>query len=399
MRRLPALILVLLTLLVSTQPALAQAAVEVSDAHADFNFGRQVVFSAHIQSPVSIREVVILFQSDGDPNTHVDFASLDADGLATYDYMVQGSSLRPFARVFFWYRTTLENGEIITSSRFFFYYFDNRFSWQNLEDDQIHLHWYTGDVAFGQQAFDVAHAGLKKINAILPAAPNPPIDIYIYASSVDLQEALSLGGHAWTAGQASPDLGTALVSIPPGPEQSMQMERQIPHELAHVILFERTGAGYPRLPAWLREGIASLSEIYPNANYPVALQNARQANALISMNDLCSAFPQDASRAFLAYAEADSFTRYVVATYGNPGLFNLLVVYSDGVECELGARRALGLSLSQLESRWRRAELGDNNAGKIILNILPYLVILVIIVILPFLRLRPAATKKGKTNG
>ena len=85
-----------------------------------------------------------------------------------------------------------------------------------------------------------------------------------------------MGGSTWVAGHANPDLGVVLVSIAPGENQSMEMERQIPHELAHVLLYRLTGPAYANLPNWLTEGIASQVEGYPNADYTQVLTASAQ---------------------------------------------------------------------------------------------------------------------------
>jgi hypothetical protein len=251
------------------------------------------------------------------------------------------------------------------------------------EIENVRVHWYDGDAAFGEKALNAANNGLQKFEGLMPVSLTGPIDIYIYVSSEDIQNVLNLGGMTWVAGHASPDLGVVLVSIMPGPEQGIEMDRQIPHELAHVLTYQVIGEGYFRLPAWLREGIASSVEIYPNPDYEITLSVANQSNALIPLLSLCTSFPLDASGAFLAYAEADSFIRFLHKTHGTSGLQALLEAYADGLDCENGASRALNQSLSSLDYQWRIIEFGETKASFPFEKILPYLMILVIILLVP----------------
>jgi hypothetical protein len=94
------------------------------------------------------------------------------------------------------------------------------------------------------------------------------------------------------------------------------------------------------------------------------------------MNDLCDPFPRDAGRAYLAYAESDSFVRYLRKTYSSTGLSALIQAYADGLDCELGTTRALGIPLSQLDTHWRETELGQNVAMVALRNMVPYLLAL-----------------------
>ena len=395
MRRIFVLLVSLGFLLGFTQPARAQSAVEVTDVGATYTFGEQVTFSAKIQTQIPVQEAYLHFQAEGDQNTHTVPLTVSADGTAEYSYLIQNGLLRPFSRIFFWYHLLLTNGDTFDSPQNSFQYDDNRYPWQTIEDSSLRLHWYAGDVSFGQAAIDAAHAGYRAIQTLIPVTASDPIDIYVYASAADVQDMLSLGGYTWAGGHASPDLGVVLVSIAPGETQNIEMERQIPHELAHVLLYRLAGSAYTTLPTWLLEGIASQAEQYPNADYAQVLTIATQNKALLPITDLCGPFPADASGAILAYAESDSFTRYLHETYGTSSLHALVQAYSDGLTCEPGATRALGLSLSQLDLKWRQAALGEQVSGLAFQNLLPYLILLGCMLIIPAWRLGLDLQKKG----
>ena len=260
------------------------------------------------------------------------------------------------------------------------------------------MHWYAGDVSFGQAALDAAQTGYKAIQNLIPVPAGDPIDIYVYASSADVQDTLNLGGSSWVGGHANPDLGVVLVSIAPGENQSMEIERQIPHELAHVLLYRLTGSGYANLPSWLTEGIASQVEGYPNADYTQVLKASAQNKNLMPISDLCGPFPIDASGAILAYAESNSFISYIHKTYGNSDLQALFQAYSNGLSCDQGVVHVLGLPLAQLDLQWRQADLGEKVAGVAFQNLLPYLVFLLLMLLIPAWRLGLNLKKKQQND-
>ncbi len=399
MRRLLTLFLSLDILLGFAKPARAQSAVEVTGVQFDYTFGEQITFSAVITSQSPIQEAYLFFQAVGDQNTHTVPLTLAADGSTETIHRIQDGLVRPFARVYFWYHVILISGETFESIHYYFQYDDNRYPWQTLADDSLRVHWYAGDVTFGQAAFDAAHVGLQSVETLIPATAGEPIDIYVYASATDVQDTLGLGGYVWVAGHASPDLGVVLVSVAPGESQSIEMARQIPHELAHVLLYRMTGAAYNRLPAWLLEGIAMQVEQYSGVDYGQVLANATQNEALLPIADLCESFPADASGAMLAYAESGSFTRYLHDTYGTSGLQALIQAYADGLSCELGTSRALGLPLSRLDLDWQQAVLGADIGGVAFQNLLPYLFILAVMLIIPAWRLGLNMQKKEHHDG
>jgi hypothetical protein len=176
------------------------------------------------------------------------------------------------------------------------------------------------------------------------------------------------------------------------------MEQRIPHELMHIMLYRSIGQGYQNVPAWLREGMATLAEIYPNADYDRVLADAVTSDDLIPLRDLCTSFPTEAGQAFLAYAESRSFTNYLHNTYGSTGLQNLVRSYADGVDCERGPERAFGVSLSNLESEWRSDVLGQNPFRSLWQNIYPYLVLLCLVLIIPLIGAVSSLRKRGSSN-
>ncbi len=386
MRRALCLLLLCGLALGLSTPARAQTAVVIENVSVTYLYGQEITFSARIAASVPVQAAYLIFQAEGDPIARVAPLTLANDGTVAHTHRIAEGLLRPFAMVAFWFRLELSGGEVYTSPTYNFKYDDNRPPWQILEDDQIRLHWYTGDTPFGQAAFDTAHRGLQSVADLIPVSLNRPIDIYIYPTAADVQQTLGLGGESWVAGHADPHLGVVLVSIAPGEVQSIEMERQIPHELAHILLYQYTGSAYANLPTWLIEGLATQAELYPNADYNYILSVASQNGTLIPLANLCGPFPADVSGAMLAYAQSGSFVGYLRQTYGASGLRALLDAYADGLDCERGALRALGLPLSQLDLRWRQAVLGEDVASVAWQNLAPYFILLALMLVIPLWR-------------
>jgi hypothetical protein len=389
-----AIIVVMTSLLLGLpQPARAQTGIEVTDVGVFDDFGQHITFQARILSAVPIASVTLIFSDHFDEIVRRFPVNVGADGIVTYRYDVVQNVLRPFVTITFWFEVTLQTGETFRSDHYNVQYVDDRFTWQEHVDGSLRVHWYEGDAAFGDALLGVARRSLNAVNALLPAPSDTPVDIYVYASATDLQNALFLGGEDWQGGHANPKMGVVLLAVTPGPGQSIEMETLIPHELAHVMLYRNVGEGYDSLPVWLNEGIASSVELYPNPDYDQALMSASENRSLMPIADLCDAFPLDASRAFLAYAESQSFVRFLRDTYGTPGLLSLASAFADGMSCEQGVVRTLGTSLASLDTRWRESVLGQNVAGVVLRNMLPYLGLLVFMLFIPLIGMfqrRPA---------
>jgi len=361
----------------------AQSGFNASNVNISYNFGQQITFLARLTSSVPIQQAFISFREVNEQTTRVAPLALNADGSTSYQYDASQHLIPPFATIEFSYQATLTNNQSVTTGPFYFRYADNRFAWKDLGDGSLTVHWYNGDDTFGQAALDAARAGLQNISQTFPVSLAQPVDIYIYSTFDDLVSSLSLGGRQWEAGHADPSIGVGMLAITPSDTQSIDLQRLVPHELTHIMLYRSLGDGFNRLPTWLEEGIASMEELDPNPDYASALEAASKNNSLLSFDDLCASFPADSGRAYLAFAESQSFVRFLRDTYGNTGIVALTQAYADGLDCDLGATRAVGVPLDQLDARWRETVLGQNIIGVASRNLLPYLIILSLTLIVP----------------
>ncbi|MCH7480175.1 MAG: hypothetical protein IIC79_02160 [Chloroflexi bacterium] len=372
-------------LTVLPRSAQAQSRIEIVRQSVSYLFGHHIAFEADIITKEQIKKVEILFREEGADELIIVEAQLEGNqtALAVYD-IVQGRPIKAFTQVSYWFRVTWKNAIILKSDQFEFTYSDNRFEWLKLEDSPLRISTHVDDAVFAQEILDAAHIGLENSTALLNLTEVEDIDIYVYTSSEDLLYALNLSGQIWIAGHADHVIGVALVSIQPGPEQHLEIDRQIPHEVAHLLLYQASGDGYTNLPIWLNEGFASYNERTPDPDYLRSVQQAAASGSLIPFSDLCNSFPTNAAEAGLAYAQASSFVDYLYKEFGAAAIQNLIADYASGLSCENGTTAALGSSLNQLDRAWKETLLPENSASSILSDVLPWIVLLLLIVAGPF---------------
>ncbi len=376
-------ILLLMVVSVPLNASQAQGGITVENATVAVDFGKSITFAAKVKSTIPIQQVSLIFRGVNESGTRVETLQVAEDGSVSFTYDASQNVIPPFSSIVFWFQATLSDNQTYTSAPITFPYNDNRFPWREMSRENVTVHWYAGDDAFGAAALDAAAAGMSAMSEFIQVSLDAPVNIYIYSNVTDLQNTLALGGQEWMGGHANPELGVALVAVAPSPSQAIELETEIPHELAHVMLYRSLGDKYDEQPTWLLEGISSMVELYPNPDYARALEIASENNSLLSFENLCQNFPADAGNAFLAYAQSESFVNYIRETYGISGLGRLTNAYGDGFPCELGATNALGTPLSQLESRWREDVLGQNVAGVAARNLLPFVLLLLLALAVP----------------
>lgn len=365
----------------------AQAQAQLVRASVEHLFGEQITFRAEISSDAPVSAATVFFQESGDAHTNLGVASVFPLGDSSYElryaHSLASYTIRAFSVVEYHFEIQLQSGELFRSQIMEFRYDDNRFEWQTLEEKPFLVHWLEGDLSFAQSILDAAQAGLKRAQNLLPVSPPTGLDIYAYPDSQSMLASLNPSSPAWVAGHADPDLGVIIVALPSGPEQRLLVEQRIPHELMHVLLYQHTGNGYANLPVWLNEGLASQVELFPNPDYRLLLDSAGEKGNLLPLVSLCSHFPLDASSALLSYAQSASFTAYLFDAYGSPGLSSLVASYASGLDCDKGARQALGKSLTQLQRLWQRESLSQSVALQAVENLLPWLLVLLAVMAAP----------------
>jgi hypothetical protein len=358
----------LIALCLGAAPVRAQAQpVEPTNREVDYAYNQFIRLSTAFPPELQINQIQLVFQHGAVSNARIFDLDITVDNATHFEYApAELGSIPAYSPISYYYLLSLQNGDSLETETFSFAYLDNRFEWQTLDqDERFVIHWYAGDPGFAQSILNTAQNSIAVSDQIL-ALPLPDrLHIFAYADSQTMREALNPTGTAEVAGHANPSFGVILASIQPGVEQTLEIERQIPHEINHIRLYRELGSGYERLPQWLREGLASLVELYPNPDYAAALTIAAEENNLIPLEELCRPFPIDSRRAFLAYAQSQSFVQFLYNEYGSVGLSQILTDYAEGASCTNGTTNATGLTLVELERAWRteRIQLSTPNAA------------------------------------
>lgn len=363
----------------------AQAEIEILPQEPTFTFGDYIKFNDSIHASEAIDEVLLFVQVFGDTDLQVHPVTVGELDQVLFELNVKESPLKAFSTVEYWYQVNFENGDSFTSPRFTFYYVDNRFQWNSLEGAPFRIHWYAGDVSHGEEVLNVALQGLENSQNIVEVFFPETVEIFVYEDPQPMRDALPGAGQNWIAGHADPDQGVILVSLPPGAERRLEMERQIPHELMHIALNYTDAHAYANLPAWFNEGLASLAELYPNPEYQALIESAYDSGELFSIVSLCETFPNNSQDALLAYAQSASFIQFLYDQYGNPGFNRLIAAYASGMNCERGVEEALGEDLLSLEGSWQRENFSDQAWIKTYQEFLPWLILLLVILAGPLI--------------
>ena len=267
--------------------------------------------------------------------------------------MRQSGSLPPGAQLWWRWRVMDANGQETLSETQTANWLDNVHNWQTLNNsDFIRLHWYDGDQAFAADLAQAAYDGLVFNETQSGLKADAPIDLYIYADTYDLQEAI-LYEPSWTGGQAFPEQNIVILGIS---QHELDWGRDaIVHELTHVLVGHLTFSCLGDVPTWLNEGLAVYSEGGLDPASQQQLDDAIRDNTLLTVRSLSGGFSEVADKAYLSYSQSYSVAKFLIETYGQEKMTSLLVSLRDGSTTDEALMQSYGFNVDGLEDAWRAA--------------------------------------------
>ncbi len=330
---------------------MAQDSITVSENEVMYSFGSTLEISAKINVNPIPAQIYIILKPEGQVSRQIKLSPL-TDGQLILIHDLTQDPLKPFSRIYYWYQFEMSDGSMKTSPSFWFDYVDNRYQWKQITSKLFEINWTGEDAAFGQQVMDIAVSGLEKSTTILPVAPELPIRIYVYPNTDSLQDTITLSHQAWVAGHASPELGVVLISDGSDQSSFIELERQIPHELMHILQYQLIGEAYAHAPAWLLEGLAVSAQTYPNPDDDRILSVAVETDSLIPLAEMCQSLPIDAKAAVIGYAQSRKMVEYLKSQFGSQVLVKMLQSSTSGISCEQNLLNATGLTSEELLTAW-----------------------------------------------
>jgi len=331
----------------------------VTNNESVLNFPESVTFSATVTSDSEIRSIVLEYGNEQQTCGEViakAFPQFSPGQTVEAEWtweMRQSGSLPPGASLWWRWRVTDANGSETLSETKTTTWLDDVHNWQSLNNgDFLRLHWYEGDQIFAIDLAKSAYNGLQFNETQSSLKAEAPINIYIYADTNDLQEAI-LYEPSWTGGQAFPDQDIVILGISP---TDLDWGRDaIVHELTHVLVGHQTFSCLGDVPTWLNEGLAVYSEGELEPASQRQLEDAIRSDTLLTVRSLSGGFSEVADKANLAYTQSYSLTKFLIESYGQEKMTALLLSLRDGKPIDSALLQTYGFDIDGLEDAWRQA--------------------------------------------
>ncbi len=353
--------LIALVSVAATSPAWAQSNLQVNQT-ADFVYGDRLEFDVLAAETEPLVEARLVIDELNHGEIYNAPATIAADSTISTHVIVPVKSLGlgAFAQLTYHWEFVDKNGAKLESDQQKLLYEDTSvpWHWKTLNEGNLFVHTDGRNGELAQAALDMASGALARTGRSLGNVQIvDDIHVYVYPELASMAASLRLHQQRvqdWVAAYAFPDQRIVLVAYSESADSLPSLERDIEHEMAHLVVNAAAGNGAGNIPGWLNEGLAFNASTTPDAALRDVLNKAVGSGVLLSADTLCARSftalpPRDAA---LAYAESASLVKYIIDRYGVSQIRALLAAYADGRDCNDGVRLALGLSLTQLEAQW-----------------------------------------------
>lgn len=327
----------------------------------DVRYGEELAFRAEASANATLSGARLTAQIAGTNRVFTEVVAIAPGTSISAEHTLTTTQLQmpPFAEISYYWDFQDQNGVEYRTPTETLWYADTLVPWEWQETTQADITVYSNgrDPQIAAAALEIATQTLTRSERALGTRYDGQMRLYVYPDLSALANALRAHDQQvqdWVAAYAIPSQQTALVSADGGADLAETLQRDIAHEVSHLVVAQATGAAAEDLPGWFNEGLALTASGIPDSTLRGVLSDANRSNSLIPLADLCipsfTGLPPQAVA--LAYAESESVMDFITNRYGAAQVQGLARAMRDGASCEGAVEQTLGISLAELESQW-----------------------------------------------
>lgn len=232
-----------------------------------------------------------------------------------------------------------------------FDWIDTRWEWSTASEGAISVNTYGRDSIDADTVLSSATETLETMRSEYGIGLSDPISIWVYPNMTDFTGTMQSNAREAIAGVAYPEYGVISAILPAS--QPAELDRVIPHEISHQVLYQATDNPWNEPPLWFDEGMAVYLQTGGTASYELILDRTLQEGTFYGLDALSYNFPYNPADASLAYAQSWSIVSWLHETHGADGVARLINAFGSGSSWDAAVQSALGVDIESLETQWR----------------------------------------------
>lgn len=339
--------------------AKAQSSITFSPPHTEVDFPNRLSFEITV---TSTGEEIVSAELLYHVRTQVSSTSFSREKIEIepakqvilrFDWDTEGTTVFPSTPYLYHWEVTDSAGNEVVSDEFFVRYIDTRYDWNIQENSSVAVWAHDRPNSFGETVFEIANSSLADQYPLFGVDLDYQIHIIIYNTNEEFADWHAVRTNA-IGGEANSDIGVTAQIVGMSGFTNNWLNDVIPHEISHLYFAQATANGAVDPPNWLNEGVAMYNEFNNNSSTLRAVESAAARGDLIILSTLNDGFGRLVSeeRFRFAYDVSLSAVIYMVETFGERGLANLLANYKSGLRTDEGFLAAFGVDMTQFELDW-----------------------------------------------
>ncbi len=343
----------------SAGPQAGPATRIISITH-DVHFPDEIVLRLEAESEVPVREITLFYTLGRKRATVYGYPTFRPGTHVAAEFRIKtgGASYIPSGTdIEYYYVLRDEAGKVQETPRTTLEYKDPQYEWQRLEHGPLVFLWHDRPESEVRAAAAEIAPHVETVQRALGLESVQPVKAIILGSGREAQRSFPLisdtvrreqvyGGFAYG------DYGLFLL---------VGLGRDgLVHEATHLLLDQALDSPLAVVPSWLNEGLAMYFEPGQHGR-DATLKDAARDNRLLPLHAM-KAVPGRPQDIYLFYAQARSVVAYMMTTYGEGPMRDLLRLLNEGKTIEEAVQRAYGKSLETLEREWKASLTGETPA-------------------------------------
>ncbi|MCY4623434.1 MAG: peptidase MA family metallohydrolase [Chloroflexi bacterium] len=313
-------------------------------------------FDITLDAPVEIVEARLRFRVLGEQVSRNAPLEFDPASRVTTSLLVRTDTaaryIPPGAEIEYSVEATDAAGNVIASEPERTIFLDPRFEWSRIDAPGVYLLHYGGQEGRARRALEAAQEALERMGALMGVEERDTLRLTVYNSIGDMRDALPprsevQEGTLVTEGVSFGDTGVVLL-LGGNPD----VEGVAAHETVHFLMRFAVGRGARSVPAWLNEGLAEYANPFPSFSFENVFSRRLYDNTLLPLTSLTSP-PGRPEDALLMYGQSESVVTYMIETYGEGPLQDLLRELRDGAPIDEALMASYGIDRTGIEQEWR----------------------------------------------
>ena len=336
----------------SQSPAVdTPAAIRIVSSDHRVLFPSHIEFTLTAESDSPITGISIHYRLGDRPYYVYGYPAFDSGTAVTATFIIdsdRSAYLPSGLDIEYHYLVEDASGRSLRTDSYGLTYLDPRFEWQSITLESIEVLWHDRPRSEVEAAAAEVDRRLAEVRRVLGLESAPVMRAVIVNGRAEA--ARSFAPISRAASESHLYAGFAYVDFDLFLLAGVGV-RGMMHEMAHLLLDEAIVSPLGRVPAWYNEGLAMYFEPGSPRTDPAVLSAAR-TGSLLTLSSMRGQ-PGRPGDVRLFYSQARSLVAYIIETYGEGKVTEVIGELSAGTRFEDAIRYTYGLDPAGLEDEWR----------------------------------------------